>query len=142
LTPEPTTVPQTPTTGPDPAVVAYFRQAGPALSEIGDGLSGFGRLFDKPQFGDTSWQLQVAAQIAKIRNGHEAMTKIQNVPPAAQLGHDKLLDATSDCDEGAQKVAKGLDNADASEFQEATALIQSCHTKQQEAEKLMEPILP
>lgn len=137
----PTGVPPTSTPNAD-AIPAYARQVAGPVGDVADGLQGFVELLQNAKPGDASWQQEVDAQIVKIRNGHEAVTKVENVPPIAQPAHDRLMEATGDCDEGTVIFTSAMDARDAAQLNaqliEVRTLILSCGTGISEAQQMLQ----
>jgi hypothetical protein len=127
--------------GADPAVAVYATEIQDPLTNIGEGLTGFGTLFQNPQLTDDAWKAQVVTEMDKIRQGHESLTKIEP-PAAAEPTHEQLIDATSDCNEATNKITSGLDNSNVNEIGEAATLIVSCGTKLQTAQEMLLELAP
>jgi hypothetical protein len=146
-TPEPTptlaaTAAPVPTIAPTepPAVAANKltveeRQAvtsiGEHLSKIGTALGEIGKLSQNYENSD-DWKISMAAQIVTVQLEHQALLKL-DVPPKVGALHAAILKATSDCDAAMTKMISGLDKNSAADLRKATALMQSCGQKIQDA---------
>ena len=106
----------------------YLAGVAESAESIATGLERFGPLFTNPRIGQDDWTIQVAAAIATIRLGHEKMTELSPPPDLVDL-HFRIIDATGDCSEATDYMARGIDNIDASALEESVRLLGTCTQK-------------
>jgi len=79
-----------------------------------------------------AWKLKMAAQMYRVQQGHAEILKLK-VPPKVGALRAAVLNATTDCNAAMDKLARGIDHNSADDLADATALMQSCTQKIEEA---------
>jgi len=108
------------------------------LQPMAEALTTLGELTQAAQIGNDSWTLQLAAQMAIIKRGHEEISTMEAIPAEMTDVHATMVSATTDLDQAMDHLATGLDNLNATEIEVATALMQSGNTKIDKARQLLE----
>lgn len=101
------------------------------LSDIGEALGNIGTLAQNYEDTD-DWKISMAAEIVQVRLGHKAILDLK-VPPKIKPLKQAVVRATTDCNNAMTALTSGLDNNSARDIQRATALMQSCGAKIQDA---------
>lgn len=120
--------PVTPTSAVDDVRTAYLKDVGVQGDMLIDGMSQLGTLLSNANYTDQTWRLQVATAMGMIRAAHE--TLVDMTPPVdMQALHLRIIDATEDCSDATQLLARGLDNIDSALVSEAGTLVNRCTDK-------------
>lgn len=143
-TPEPTNEPTATVvpvaSGPSPELRAYFLKMSQPMGDLATGLRQLGALMGEPKLADASWKTDMAVQLVLIRTAHEQIKAIDPVPDEAQTLHAGVIDASTDCNAMTYSLADGIDTLNTSKLQDALKLMQSCSTKIQNAQPLLDEL--
>ena len=100
---------------------------GKHITAIGGALAEIGKLAQNYE-NTGAWKSRMVVQMALVRFSHQQILALE-VPPKIGAVRAATLNATTDCDAAMDKLASGIDNNSANDFNAAGKLMQSCGEK-------------
>lgn len=126
----------TPTVSYREVEIAYWTKVLPQLDKMQDSLKRFGVLIKEPKMGNTTWQVDLAKELAVWRLVY---TEARSLEPSPRLRvmHDTYLTALQAYSEAAMEIAQGVDRRDMQGFTTAMLRMQEGNLLLREASSLI-----
>lgn len=110
-------------------VRGYAQEVSGYTGALATALDRMGNLMGSPRVGNDAWSIDLAAEMAAIRQSHEQIKAMRNIPPTMTDVQASLIRATSDCNDATYLIASGIDQGRATDLDQATRLMGSCTDK-------------